>query len=351
MSVTRTAALSVVLAATTFAGVSPASAAPDPDRGLFGIQDPTYDGVYRQGLAITGLVAADRRVPRSAVSWLLRQQCADGSFVSYRPDTTLPCPAPDPTNYTGPDSNSTAIGAMALRATGDKAHARSALRYLRKMQNDDGGFPYYRGGSSDTNSTGLALAALNGSRATKSVLAQVKDATRYLGSVQFRCQGAASDRGMMSYQQAPLTANTLATAQAALGMVTTLPSTPRPTRVSGVRCVGSLSTRPVSPAGAALAALRRQLADGLLPSAFGSDGDASATAQAIISLKAAGVRGRDLRPAVRALRRVAATYTVAGGSTDAGAVGTLILAATATGSDPRDFGGVDLIAARRASRR
>lgn len=37
--------------------------------------------------------------------------------------------------------------------------ATRATTYLRTMQNPDGGFAYYKGGSSDINSTGLALAA------------------------------------------------------------------------------------------------------------------------------------------------------------------------------------------------
>ena len=53
---------------------SAAPAAQGDDAGLYGAQDPTFDGVYRQGLAITGLVAVDRSVPKAAVDWLLDQQ-------------------------------------------------------------------------------------------------------------------------------------------------------------------------------------------------------------------------------------------------------------------------------------
>mgnify|MGYP000932214448 CR=1 FL=1 len=82
-----------------------------------------------------------------------------------------------------------------------------------------------------------------------------------------------------------------------------------------------------------------------------TDGDPSATAQALIAARAAGIRGKELRPALRALKRAAGTYAVSGGVTDAGATGTLLLTAAATGGDPRSFGGTDLVSLLRASRR
>ena len=77
-------------------------------------------------------------------------------IVRLLPGQGLRCvPGPDPAAYSGPDSNSTAMAAMALRAAGENQAARAAVRYLRGIQNRDGGFPYYAGGTSDANSTGL----------------------------------------------------------------------------------------------------------------------------------------------------------------------------------------------------
>ena len=87
-SVAATAALVIgagagPAAAATVAATTPANV------GLFGAQDPTYDGVYRQSLSIIGLVATGRSPDAAAVNWLLAQQCTDGSFTAYRANTTV----------------------------------------------------------------------------------------------------------------------------------------------------------------------------------------------------------------------------------------------------------------------
>ena len=68
-------------------GLGPASAAAAPKNvGLYGSSDPTYDGVFRQSLAILGLHAAGQTPDPTAIDWLLDQQCADGGFSSYNAD-------------------------------------------------------------------------------------------------------------------------------------------------------------------------------------------------------------------------------------------------------------------------
>lgn len=96
---------------------APAQAA---DTGLYGNTDPTSDGVFRQSLAILGLTASGLRPAPSAVQWLKDQQCANGAFQSYRADTSTPCAPSDPAAFTGPDTNSTALAAMALQASGER---------------------------------------------------------------------------------------------------------------------------------------------------------------------------------------------------------------------------------------
>ena len=115
---------------------SPAAHAVSPafhEVGLYGTSDPTYDGVYRQSLAILGLEAAGRTPAPEAVQWLLNQQCADGGFSSYK--STVACPAFDSVAFTGGrDSNATAMAVSALEWIGTPASiaaATKAATYLR----------------------------------------------------------------------------------------------------------------------------------------------------------------------------------------------------------------------------
>ncbi|MFZ9949635.1 MAG: hypothetical protein ACO3FX_08535, partial [Gemmobacter sp.] len=128
--------------------------------GLFGSQDPTYDGVYRQSYALLGLAATDTRAPRVTIEWLLSQQCADGSFVAYRADLDVPCPAPDPVAYTGPDTNSTSLAALALLEHGEARAARRAIDWLTRIQLRGGGWGYVEGSPADSTSTALSLEAI-----------------------------------------------------------------------------------------------------------------------------------------------------------------------------------------------
>lgn len=176
MGHTRTArwllagATTVALVATPLTAATPALAAPvHAEVGLYGSTDPTYDGVYRQSLAILGLHAAGRTPAPEAIAWLRAQQCADGGFPSYRTDPGAPCPAFDPATYTGgEDTNATAVATQALLVTGQRARAMRAARWLRALQNPDGGWEYAAraGGGSDPNSTGLVLTALRAAKVT-----------------------------------------------------------------------------------------------------------------------------------------------------------------------------------------
>ena len=112
------AALTAAAAVLSTAATGTASAAPAPSAsaaalppGLYGKSDPTYDGVWRQSLAFLAQRATGYQPADQAVDWLLGQQCADGSFASYRPDTTQPCDA-----TTMRDSNATAVALQALGA-------------------------------------------------------------------------------------------------------------------------------------------------------------------------------------------------------------------------------------------
>jgi len=134
------------------------------DAGLFGVQDPTFDGDFRQGLSLAALSLV-RPVPtalqgdRTAVRWLRHQQCDDGSFMSYRAHLDQPC-AFDPVTFAAVDTNSTSLAVLGLQAV--HAPQRGDVgAWFDAVRGSDGGWSYSGGADSgsDPDSTGLVLAA------------------------------------------------------------------------------------------------------------------------------------------------------------------------------------------------
>ena len=121
--IVSSAALGVALVLT--AGLNPAAAA-GPDAGLYGSTDPTFTGVSDQSLAILGLVSVGVEPSPQAINWLVTQQCLDGSFQAYRLSIRTACGPSDPVNFSGPDSNSTALAALALNSVGKIGQAKKA---------------------------------------------------------------------------------------------------------------------------------------------------------------------------------------------------------------------------------
>lgn len=331
-------ALTMSLAAPSLASASPAApSAPSGTRatsGLFGSADATYDGVYRQSMALLGLSAASASLPAPAVAWLVGQQCADGSFQAFRADPSAPCSAPDPAAFTGPDSNSTALAAMALTAAGRSAQARRAVASLTTRQNADGGWGYTLGGASDVNSTGLALAAISGAPTTRVTRSAITRATSYLAKAQIGCTAPVTSRFGLPYQPGQ-NADVLASAQGLIGLAGTLPA--RPGRAASVRAVTCSDSTTRQVASFLDRAMRRT--DGAIPSVLDSTKtDWNTTANAVIGLAAAGGASRAVAVGLRALGDNQAAYIGQGAGTSPAAVGTLIQAATASGADPRSFG-------------
>ena len=135
--------------------------------GLFGVQDATYDGAYRQGLSLAALAAAGVRsgsAVAAAESWLRAQQCPDGGWTSLI-TTANPCNG-KPANYAGPDTNSTALAVEGLEAQGalGATAATSALGFFKRAQDVVGGWGYEpKSGSKsspDPDSTALVIQAL-----------------------------------------------------------------------------------------------------------------------------------------------------------------------------------------------
>jgi hypothetical protein len=132
-----------------------------PDAGLFGVQEPTYDGAYRQGLALAALAAVGMRGSSElapAIAWLKHQQCKNGGWEAFRSSTSVACTASDPSTYSGPDTNSTALAVEGLEAQHVRA-THNPETFFKLLQSSDGGWGYY-GGAADPDSTGLVIQAL-----------------------------------------------------------------------------------------------------------------------------------------------------------------------------------------------
>lgn len=162
------------------------------DAGLYGEGDPTYDGAFRQGLALAALDAVGVAPDPSAPAWLVAQQCADGSWMPYRADLAVAC-AFDGTLFVGPDSNSTALALVGLHVTGTAAPVPAGVGWLVDHQNDDGGWGFYPGDPSDPNSTALGRQALVTLGATGT--AGSADPLPALLAFQLGCASATGERG------------------------------------------------------------------------------------------------------------------------------------------------------------
>ncbi|MFJ6566709.1 prenyltransferase/squalene oxidase repeat-containing protein [Streptomyces sp. NPDC091292] len=353
MNIRRSAA---VLAATAVIGTATApaafadEAAPSPSpsvalpSGLYGTADPTYDGVWRQSLA---LLAQDtvKVVPSAkAVDWLTGQQCADGAFAAFRADSGTACGA-----KTAVDTNSTAAAVQALAALGGQdAAVRKSVDWLRSVQNKDGGWGYNPGSPSDTNSTSVVIGALAASGTKPADVASPDGKSPYDALLALAIPCAEKDGGAFAYQpdkKGKLAANADATAAGivgglGVGLAATAAEAPKETSTG---CDAASAKVPDGAArnGAAQLALAI-LKDGHLTSTLpGADDqpDYGNTADAVVALAAAG-RTDEGEKALAWLEGNATAWADQGGPA---AYAQLIFAAHAVGSDPRAFGSTDLV--------
>ena len=312
----------------------------NPNRiGLFGSQDPTYDGVYRQSLALIVLDAANANIPAPAVKWLNRQQCDNGSFMSWRTDLGAKC---------GPkDSNATALAAIAYKRLGMGKRARASIDWLIGQQRANGGWDYTGAWATDSNSTGLvvqALIAMNIDPAN--VVKNGKSGLDYLARLQLDCDSAnVEDRGALDYQKldgVPLAANDFATAQATAALAgASLPVQPNKATTDWPAFTCDADPQP-SPAAAAAGYLGRTIdaTGGYVPS-WDASPDYGSTANAVLSLVAAGYASNQIDEATSTLAEVAPEYTRDDGKVLPAASAALGLVAIATDGNPRSFGGVN----------
>jgi hypothetical protein len=191
------------------------------DAGLFGSADPTFDGAFRQGVALAALKAAglpaSNTTVKAGIGWLTGQQCADGTWTSYRSDTSIACPAVDPSTFTGPDTNSTGMAVQGLAAYGLRPGRSHLLGTLHSIQSADGGFGFLAaaGQPSDPNSTALVVQAILAEGGNPGTLWWAPTGTNpyaALVSFQLGCTDAAGDRGAFFFPGSR-TANVFATVQ------------------------------------------------------------------------------------------------------------------------------------------
>ncbi|WP_318210971.1 MULTISPECIES: prenyltransferase/squalene oxidase repeat-containing protein [unclassified Streptomyces] len=355
-------AAATVLLGTGAAGVAgAATAAPSPTPsavtipdGLYGTKDPTYDGVWRQSLAFLAQRATNFQPSDKAVDWLLGQQCADGSFSSYRADATAACDA-----KTMRDTNATALAVQGLRAvrkqsaspeTIDKA-VKAGSDWLRTVQNKDGGWGYSPGGASDANSTSVVVGALAATGVRPGSFTSAEGRTPYDALLTFALPCSDKDgAGAFAYQPdkaGKLLANADATAAATLAglgkSVVATKASPEQPPVCNDLSKPTVERAALNGASYLAKALAKTGHLTLPPMPGATDTteqpDVGNTADAVVALAASGA-AKEAKPSVEWLEKNSAAWAKEGGPA---AYAQLILAARATETDPREFGTADLV--------
>ncbi|QES50348.1 hypothetical protein DEJ50_23535 [Streptomyces venezuelae] len=352
------AVLCAVAAPTALAAPSP-SPSPVIPSGLYGTGDPTFDGVFRQSLAFlaqhtTGVTPAPK-----AVDWLVGQQCANGAFPSFRPDTAKACDA-----STVLDTNATAAAVQALTALGGHPEqVKKATGWLKSVQNDNGGWSYSPGGTmdfgTDANSTGIVAGALAAAGEQPDAVKSKAGKTAYdaLRGLQLACvqEGVSKPEELGAFASQPdpagkLPANPDATAAAVLGvlgkgLVVAAPAADKPVDPKAVTCEAGGAKDPAQSALGGAAYLNTKLAssgDHLMSAMPGATDqpDFGNTADAVVALAAAGHKQAAAKPLAWLEKNAAGWAKTAGPA----AYAQLILAAHAGGANPKAFGGTDLVA-------
>ncbi|NSC21477.1 terpene cyclase/mutase family protein [Streptomyces albus subsp. chlorinus] len=367
---------SAATAASAAAGAPAAAVAPAvkpklPD-GLYGTADPSYDGVWRQSMALLALDGAGAVPAKKAVDWLTEQQCADGSFTAYRADPGKKC---DP-DTTPSDTNATALAAQALAAVGGRSEAvREAVDWLVSVQNKDGGWGMAPRSPSDANSVSVVIGALHAAGKDPRKVTAEGGRSPYdaLLGLQLTCgakgiEDAPGQQGAFAYQpdkKGRLVPNNDATAAATLAalgkgaLAEPLDKDAKSKPVTPLKCAtgaadGERQDGPrelpggrKAAAGAGAAYLAATLKKGgghfttVTPGEEKPQPDYANTADAVVALAAGGHR-TEARSSLRWLAAHLDDWDKA--DDDPAALSSLMLASRATGGDPTRLGGTDLLA-------
>ncbi|MFE3030798.1 prenyltransferase/squalene oxidase repeat-containing protein [Streptomyces canus] len=342
MNVRRSAAVlaaTVVIGAATPAVAASPSPSPSLPSGLYGSSDPTYDGVWRQSLALIALYRVHDQIPAESVDWLAGQQCTNGAFPAFRANPAKACDA-----KLMVDTNSTAVAAQALSVAGGHGGAvTKAVGWLKSVQNKDGGWGFAPGGASDANSTSVVIGALITQHTRVST---IRNGTKSPYDALLKLSLPCADGGAFAYQpdkKGKLRANADATAAAVVAARGTNLVTARADTDRETTCADAPDLTPARAAANGASFLAGAVAkDGYLKSVLpGSEDqpDYGNTADAVVALAAQGGPEAARRP-LAWLERNSAKWAAQSGPA---AYAQLILAAEASGADPGDFGGTDLV--------
>ncbi|MFD4140371.1 prenyltransferase/squalene oxidase repeat-containing protein [Streptomyces sp. NPDC058572] len=349
LAVSAVLGLAVVPAATpaAFAAPSPTPSAALPS-GLYGTGDPTYDGVWRQSLALLAQDTAGYVPAEAAVDWLTGQQCADGGFPSYRADAAKACDAKLPL-----DTNASAAAVQALAALGGQdAAVDKTVGWLKSVQNKDGGWGYNPGGASDANSTSIVIGALAAAGPGPADVTSKGGKTPYDALLTFAKPCGGKDGGAFVYQVKSPGIVADSTAAAVLGahgkgLVVTAGTKDG----KGTACEKATTVEGAARNGAAY------LANGLAKTGYfntppmpGAEDSAPKpdfgnTADAVVALTAQGLTEQAKKP-LTWLEQNASSWAKESGPA---AYAQLIFTAHAAGADPADFGGQNLVTALNAT--
>ena len=199
--------------------------------GFYGYQEP-WSSVQDQSLMVIALQAVGATPPTLAIDWIVDQQCSGGtnpqsSLGGWQASRTTTgnslddCSAPDPLNYSGPDTNSTAFAIQALQYLGRTAPLAAAATFLQNAQAASGpsagGFPWFAGGDVDANSTALVLQAITAMGQSPSVWS-VGGATPLAVLESFQLSSPASDAGSLFASWNPGVPDLLASYQGVWGL-------------------------------------------------------------------------------------------------------------------------------------
>ncbi|MCX4822746.1 terpene cyclase/mutase family protein [Streptomyces sp. NBC_01142] len=342
------AVLCVAAAPASFAAPTPTPSAPALPAGLYGKGDPTYDGVWRQSLALLAQDTVGVKPAAKAVDWLTGQQCDSGGFPSYRADAAKACDAKLPL-----DSNATAAAVQALAALGGQdATVKKTVGWLKSVQNEDGGWGYNPGGASDANSTSIVIGALAAAGEKPDAVKSKGGKTPYDSLLTFAKPCGGKDAGAFVYQQkspgmiADSTAAAVLAAQGK-GLVVTAGTKD----AKGTVCEKATTVEGAGHNGAAyLAAALAKTGHLNTPPMPGATDPAEKpdfgnTADAVVALSAQGLTDEAKKP-LEWLQKNAPAWAR---ETGPAAYAQLVLAAHATGADPKSFGGADLVSGLNAT--
>ncbi|PNG16426.1 prenyltransferase/squalene oxidase repeat-containing protein [Streptomyces cahuitamycinicus] len=347
MNVRRSAA--VLAAVAVIGAATPAAADPSPSpsqafpSALYGDKDPKFDGVWRQSLALLAQDTVGVKPAAKSVEWLTRQQCEDGGFASYRSDPTTACDA-----KTMLDTNATSAAVQALAALGGHDDTtRKAVGWLKSVQNEDGGWGYSPGGASDTNSTSVVIGALAAAgEKPEQVEKDGRSPHDALLKLALPCGGDGD--GAFAFQpdkKGKLAANADATAAGVLGSLgkgMVVEPGEKSGEKSDATCEKAATPQQAAANGAGyLTAALAEDGNHLMSALAGAEPqpDFGNTADAAVALAARGDT-EQAEKAVRWLEKNSASWAAQSGPA---AYAQLVFAAHATGTNPRDFGGADLV--------